>query len=138
MCLYPATKQNGVAERTNRTLKEHTRAMLLAAEARPFLWAEAVKCAAYLLKLCPKGGRKCTPFEAFHGHTPSIHHLRTWGCLCYVHTEKHQTSALGPKAAAGIFLGYEPQNPISYRVLVAGKKVVTSRKVTFIEGTVGS
>jgi hypothetical protein len=112
--------------------------MLLSAEARPSLWAEAVKCDAYLLNLCPKAGRKCTPFEEFHGHVPVIYHLRTWGCLCYVHTEKHQTTALGPKAAAGILLGYEPQSPISYRVLQAARKVVTSRKVTFIEGTLGS
>jgi transposase InsO family protein len=46
-CAY-TPRQNGVAERTNRTLKENTRAMLLAADVRPFLWAEAGKCAAYL------------------------------------------------------------------------------------------
>jgi hypothetical protein len=55
----------------------------------------------------------CTPYEAFHGKVPGVHNLRTWGCLVYVHLEKQHTTTLGPKAEAGILVGYEAYEPIS-------------------------
>jgi hypothetical protein len=76
----------------------------------------------------------CTPYEAFHNKVHGVHHLRAWGCLVYVHIEKQHTTTLGPKAEAGILVGYEPHEPVSYRVLVNGGRVQTTKKLTFVEG----
>lgn len=46
-------QQNGVAERTNRTLVEMARTMILEANLPKSLWAEAVNTAAFLRNRCP-------------------------------------------------------------------------------------
>ncbi|CAG8720567.1 1889_t:CDS:1, partial [Acaulospora colombiana] len=48
-----------------------------------------------------------SPFELFYGKTPSVKHLRTWGCLAYVHLQKDQRhGTFGARAKRCIFLRY--------------------------------
>ncbi|CAD7000953.1 unnamed protein product [Ceratitis capitata] len=75
-------QQNGVAERFNRTLIEMARCMIVSSAADESLWAEAVNFAAYLRNRAPtKAVNNITPFEAFHGYTPAVGHLREFGSL---------------------------------------------------------
>ena len=79
-------EQNGVAERTNRTIVEKAHCMLHAREMQPHFWAEAVSTAVYLKNRSPtKALSNITPEEAWTGKKPSIAHLRSFGCKAYMH-----------------------------------------------------
>lgn len=100
--------QNGVAERLNRTLVTKARAMLVAAELPSQLWGEAVYTACYLNNLTPtdtKAGRK-SPEELWTGRIPDLGHLRTFGCIVFVHVPIAKREKLDKTSFKGIFVGY--------------------------------
>ena len=70
-------------------------------------WAEAVNTSVYLLNRLPtKALQDMTPYEAWCGNKPSIHHLRIFGCIFYYQVPKTKRSKLDNKAHKGIFMGY--------------------------------
>lgn len=74
-------EQNGIAERTNRTIIEAARTMLLDAELPKEFWAEAMSTAMYLRNRCVnKATGNKTPEELWTGRKPSIRHIRIFGC----------------------------------------------------------
>ena len=100
-------EQNGVAERTNRELLEKARTMMAATNIPNTFWAEAIANAAYTRNRSPTSAlQNMTPFEAWWGHTPSVKHLRTFGCLAYVHIAMGKRQKLDSKTDKCIFLGY--------------------------------
>ena len=78
--------QDGVAERSNRTIVSRGRTMLLAAPGLPkALWGEAIATSIYLTnrsptKALPKGK---TPHEMLYGTVPRYRHIKTFGCAAY-------------------------------------------------------
>jgi len=60
-------KQNGVAERRNRTLMNLVRSMLSNSELPLFLWSEALKIVVYVLNRVPSKVVPKTPFELWNG-----------------------------------------------------------------------
>ncbi|GJX63996.1 putative ribonuclease H-like domain-containing protein [Tanacetum coccineum] len=74
-------QQNGVAERRNRTLIEAARTMLADSKLPTTFWAEAVNTACYVQNrvLVVKPYNK-TPYELFHGRTPTLSFMRPFGC----------------------------------------------------------
>lgn len=60
-------KQNGMAERANRTIVEKARCMLYEAGLPKSFWAEAVSTAIYSINRSPTKGHKVTPEEAWTG-----------------------------------------------------------------------
>nr|GEU74546.1 hypothetical protein [Tanacetum cinerariifolium] len=76
------SQQNGIAERKNRTLIEAARTMLADSLLPIPFWAEAVNTACYVQNwvLVTKPHNK-TPYELFHGRTPSIGFMRPLGYL---------------------------------------------------------
>lgn len=128
-------QQNGVAERLNRTLVESARCLLLHAKRSSNLWGEAIHTANYLknrkISAATDGQ---TPYELFYGRPPSLHHLRVWGCDCYVIPPNTRLAKFDPRSALHIFVGYSDQSK-AYRVYdPVGKKVVRARNVLFDEG----
>ena len=124
---------NGVAERLNRTLVEMTRAMLLDAKLSHEFWAEAVSTAAYLRNRCPTTAVQTTPHEAWHGHKPSVKHLKVFGCTAYVHIPKDERGKLDSKTRKCILLGYGSVQK-GYKVFEQlTRKVSYSRNVKFSE-----
>jgi transposase InsO family protein len=78
-------QQNGVVERRNGMVVETARSLLKAKGLPGWFWGEAVLTAVYLLNRAPtKSVEGMTPFEAWYGKKPAVHHLRTFGCLVYV------------------------------------------------------
>nr|GEV22103.1 ribonuclease H-like domain, reverse transcriptase, RNA-dependent DNA polymerase [Tanacetum cinerariifolium] len=73
-------QQNGVAEK-NRTLIEAARTILADLKLPTTFWAEAVNTACYVQNrvLVIKPHNK-TPYELFHGRTPSLSFMRPFGC----------------------------------------------------------
>jgi hypothetical protein len=71
-----------------------------------------------------------TPFEAWHGRKPMVHHLRTFGCIVYVRNTTSHLKKLENRGRKMIFIGYEGDSkayrvydPIMMRVHVTRDKV---------------
>ncbi|GJR62354.1 ribonuclease H-like domain-containing protein [Tanacetum coccineum] len=76
------SSKNGVTERRNRTLIEAARTMLADFMLPTTFWAEAVNTACYVQNrvLVVKPHNK-TPYELFHGRTPTLSFMRPFRCL---------------------------------------------------------
>ena len=83
ICPY-TSKQNGVAERANRTIIERVRCMLINSGLNHQFCAEAANTACFLINRVPCRKEKCSPERKWIGRRPSIKFLR----VCYgVHSD---------------------------------------------------
>ncbi|KAG8479389.1 hypothetical protein CXB51_029761 [Gossypium anomalum] len=96
--------------------------------------AEAVNTAVYVQNRLPtKVLEQRTPFEARFGFTPSLTHLRIFGCLCYSQVPAVKRSKLDKRVQVGILVGYSSEKK-GYRILDPSmNKVFVSRDVVFNE-----
>ena len=128
-------KQNGLAERMNRTLLERVRCMLFHAKLPKSFWGEAVSRATYVINRSPSASIEFkTPYERWPGHKPSFDHLRVFGCLAYAHIKQGK---LEPRAKKCLFIGY-PTGVKGYKLWnleTEGPKTIVTRNVTFDEGS---
>ncbi|GJW74446.1 putative ribonuclease H-like domain-containing protein [Tanacetum coccineum] len=129
-------QQNGVAERRNRTLIEAARTMLADSKLPTTFWAEAVNTACYVQNrvLVVKPHNK-TPYEIFHGRTPTLSFMRPFGYLVTFFTLDKLGKFEG-KIDEGFFVGYSLNSSgpdwlfdidaltriINYELIVAGTK----------------
>ncbi|XP_057250611.1 uncharacterized protein LOC130591346 [Beta vulgaris subsp. vulgaris] len=68
-----------------------------------------------------------------YGVPPSLSHLKTFGCLCYVSTHKHKRSEFNDRAKPCVFLGYSDSQK-GYKVLdLDSNKLAVTRDVYFHE-----
>nr|GEU93614.1 ribonuclease H-like domain-containing protein [Tanacetum cinerariifolium] len=84
-------QQNGVAERRNMTLIEAAKTMLANFKLPTTFWAEAFNTACYVQNrvLVVKPHNK-TPYENFHGRTPTLSFMRPFGCpVTILNTKDH-------------------------------------------------
>src|SRR5579859_788977 len=127
-------QQNGVVERRNQTIVGMARSMMKAKGMPAAFWGEAVSTAVFILNRSPtKTLQGITPFEAWHGHKPSVTFLRTFGCIGHVKVTKPGLGKLEDRSTRMVFLGYE-QGSKAYRLYdPIGGKVVVSRDVVFDE-----
>ena len=68
-------KQNGVAERRNRTLKDMIRSMMSRSNLPKYLWGEAIKTANYILNRVPGKSIPKTSFKLWISRKPSLTHF---------------------------------------------------------------
>ncbi|GKA88187.1 retrovirus-related pol polyprotein from transposon TNT 1-94 [Tanacetum coccineum] len=100
-------KQNGVAERKNRTLIEAARTMLSGSVFSKQYWTEAVATACYTQNISTIVKRHLkTPYEIFRKRIPNINFLHVFGCLVYIHNHKDHLGKFDEKADDGYLLGY--------------------------------
>jgi transposase InsO family protein len=79
-------QQNNIIEHWNGTVVATARSMLKAKGLPGWFWGEGVNAAVYVLNRCStKSVDGMTPFEAWHGRRLTVHHLRMFGCIVYVH-----------------------------------------------------
>ena len=130
--------QNGVSERLNRTLITMARCMLMHARLPLRFWDAAVSTASYLRNRLPHSNNSITPFELLNGFTPTVSHVRVWGCLCYVLINEKDPSRykLSPTSYKRIFIGY-CESVTQYQVYMPSKagrnKIIVSANVRFVE-----
>nr|GFA25587.1 hypothetical protein [Tanacetum cinerariifolium] len=98
-------KQNGVAERRNRTLVEAARTMLTFANLPSFLWAEAIATACFTQNrsIIHKHFDK-TPYELFNKRKPNIKFFRVFGCRCYLLNDYEDVGKLKAMGDIGVFI----------------------------------
>lgn len=100
-------RQNGVAERMNRTILERARSMRLHAGLPKQFWAHAVDTAVYLINRGPSVPLNCgLPEEAWTGKEVNLSHLRVFGCIAYMHIELAERGKLDAKSRKCVFIGY--------------------------------
>ena len=123
-------KQNGVAERKNRTILDMVRSMMKSKNMPKEFWAEAVQCAIYIQNRCPHArlnGK--TPQEVWSGQKPSVSHLKVFGSVAYAHVPSQQRTKLEDKCKKYVFIGYDEMTK-AYKLLdPINQKVIVSRDV---------
>ncbi|GKA73866.1 ribonuclease H-like domain-containing protein [Tanacetum coccineum] len=104
-------QQNGVAERRNRTLIKDARTMLADSKLLTTFWAKAVNTACYVQNrvLVVKPHNK-TPYELFHGRTPTLSFMRPFGCPVTILNTIDHLGKFDGKADEGFFVGYSLNN----------------------------
>lgn len=103
-------EQNGCAERSNRTVVEAARTMLLAKNLPKILWAEAVNTAVLVLNHTGPGCvEEKSPYELFTGKSSNLKILHVFRIGCYVHIPKEQRKKLDAKGQRGILVGYSTE-----------------------------
>lgn len=101
-------QQNGVVERRNRTVVAMARSFLKRMKMPSNFWGEAVRHSVYILNMLPTRaltGR--TPYEAWNGKKPSLHHVKVFGCLAHVKVQGVHTRKLDDRSRVVIYLGSE-------------------------------
>ncbi|GJX61709.1 ribonuclease H-like domain-containing protein [Tanacetum coccineum] len=129
-------QQNGVAERRNRTLIEAARTMLADSKLPTTFWAEAVNTACYVQNrvLVVKPHNK-TPYELFHGRTPTLSFMRPFGCHVTILNTIYHLGKFDGKADEGFFVGYS-LNSKAFRVFNSRTRIVEENlHIRFSEST---
>ncbi|PIL25828.1 transcription factor [Ganoderma sinense ZZ0214-1] len=121
---------NGVSERANRTLAEHSRAMLIDSGLPQYLWSYALLHATWLKnRTSTRALDGKTPYEARYGTQPDLRGLKPFGAKCWVRLE--HAPKMQPKAVEGRFVGYAV-NEHGYYIYWPGRnKVSVERNVRF-------
>ena len=125
---------NAIAERVNRTMVEGARAMLIQADLPLCLWPYAIKHVMYVRNRVPHTATGATPYSLMTGKTPSLKHVRVFGCAAYV-LRLPEGSKLESRALEGVYL--ETLDHGIFKVLIIDEDgipcVKESRHVTFDE-----
>ncbi|GJZ77645.1 putative ribonuclease H-like domain-containing protein [Tanacetum coccineum] len=118
------SQQNGVAEMRNRILIEAARTMLADSKLPTTFWAEAVNTACYVQNrvLVVKPHNK-TPYELFHGRTPTLSFMRPFGCPVTILNTIDYLGKFDGKADEGFFVGYSLNSKV-FRVFNSRTRIV--------------
>jgi hypothetical protein len=111
-----AHQHNGKAERTNRSLTNTVRSLLLQARFPDYMWAEAMQLACHLHNIEYRKKTQNTPHFMFLGSVPDVSALRVFGCQVYYRVPEELRKKLDPRSKPGFYLGPEP-NSKGHRVL---------------------
>nr|GEW58897.1 putative ribonuclease H-like domain-containing protein [Tanacetum cinerariifolium] len=127
-------KQNGIAERKNRTLIEAARTLLADSLLPIPFWAEAVNTAFYVqnMVLVTKLHNK-TPYELLHGRLPSIGFMRPFGCPVTILNTLDPLGKFQGKVDEGFLVGYSVCSK-AFRVFNSRNRIVQETlHVNFME-----
>ncbi|GJY76756.1 putative ribonuclease H-like domain-containing protein [Tanacetum coccineum] len=121
--------------RRNKTLIKAARTML-ADKLPTTFWAEAVNTACYVQNrvLVVKPHNK-TPYELFHGRTPTLSFMRPFGCPVIILNTIDHLGKFDGKADEGFFVGYS-LNSKAFRVFNSRTRIVEENlHIRFSEST---
>ncbi|MBW0538338.1 hypothetical protein O181_078053 [Austropuccinia psidii MF-1] len=129
--------QAGKIERTNRTIAEAARSMLIDSGVDVSLWPYAFRQAVWVFNCIVHGMAVKTPYELVTGRKPSLDVLRVFGCKGYVHNLTHKKD-LSPKARELVHLGVAENSKGWVFWDAMSKQVVRSASVVFDEDGAGT
>ncbi|GJR89370.1 putative ribonuclease H-like domain-containing protein [Tanacetum coccineum] len=120
----------------NRTLIEAARTMLADSKLLTAFLAKAINTACYVQNrvLVVKPHNK-TPYELFHGRTPTLSFMRPFGCLISILNTIDHLGKFDGKADEGFFVGYS-LNSNAFRVFNSRTRIVEENlHIRFSEST---
>ncbi|GJY87310.1 retrovirus-related pol polyprotein from transposon TNT 1-94 [Tanacetum coccineum] len=127
-------KQNGVAERKNKTLIEAARTMLNGSVLSKNFWTEAVRIACYTQNksiIIKRHDR--TPYETFRERIPYINYFHVFRCPVFIHNYKDHLGKFDVKVDDGYFLRYS-FNSKAFKVFnIRRQQIEDTYHVTFDE-----
>jgi hypothetical protein len=104
-------EQNGIAERYNRTILSHARAVISAKRIPLKLWPWIFESIGYIINRVYSKPINKTPYEALLGSKPDISNIRILGSLIYrLIPKERRGSKLEPLTESGILIGYKSTN----------------------------
>jgi hypothetical protein len=109
--------------------------MLLATNLGEELWPLAVEAANYVQIRSPHKSTRDnqTPYSLIRGNTPSIAHLRIFGCACYPILDLDARQKNKSNVVKGVFVGYDHLS-VAYKVYFPDRgKLRAYRDVIFNE-----
>lgn len=119
-----APQQDGVAERSWRTVTEMASCMMVESGLEPELWGEAMSTAVYIINRVPSGViGGSTPYKMLFGEEASLDH-RVFGSRAYVQVEDRDRTKMEAKARPGILVGYDEHNTSCYKIYIPEFKAV--------------
>ncbi|MBW0461669.1 hypothetical protein O181_001384 [Austropuccinia psidii MF-1] len=125
--------QNGRIERTNRTISEMARTMLIASNLPTFLLPWAFRHATWIYNRSLHCDKEKTPFEILGKKKPSLEPLRVFGAKSFIHNHNARKD-LTSRAIIGYHLGLAEDSK-GWLFWVPGKKMVMkAASVKFDEG----
>ena len=95
--------------------------MLLTADLTESYWEEARKTACYLYNHSPSAhaeNNPISPYEQYYGNPPHLSHLKVFGSRCYPTNLVRDKSNHEAKAWEGIFVGYQEQQPVGWKIFI--------------------
>jgi hypothetical protein len=133
-------EQNGVAERTGRTLLDMARATILEGNIPDCLWPEVILAMGHTKNCRPTSALNgLSPYEKRHGKSPKISHLRVLGSTVYVFIHEDERSSKSAKfearAQKGMLVGYDGHT--IYRVYLENpERIIRVKDLRVVEDTV--
>ncbi|GJY04061.1 putative ribonuclease H-like domain-containing protein [Tanacetum coccineum] len=129
-------QQRRVVERRNRTLIEAARTMLTDSKLRTTFWAEAINIACYVQnRMSVVKPHKKTPYEPFHGRTPTLSFMRPFRCSVTILNTIDHLGKFDSKDDKGFFVGYS-LNSKAFRVFNSRTRIVEENlHIRFSEST---
>ena len=127
-------QQNGLAERQNQTPIGMARCVLIESQLPYENWTHAIRYSAHTLNRLPTRSLNWkTPYEKWMGRTPTVGHLRPFGCIAYAHVDTQLRASLHPTSAKCIFLGYTERQKAFVLQRIDNQKILVNRNVVFDE-----
>lgn len=101
-----ASSQNGLIERSNRTLKERIRCLLYSARLGTEFWVDALLHSVWLYNHTYHTAIKKTPYECYTNKRSLLDDLLTFGSKIIAKKPGTRSTTVDPFRYEGIFLGY--------------------------------
>lgn len=122
-------QQNGGVERTNRSLQEMARAMIMDSKLGYQIWGEALTTSAYIMNRIVRKGLGMTPYEKVTGRAPDVRHLVPFGTEVHIRINDTRTNKFDSKTEEAYVVGFTDRSN-TYRVLTKNdKKVKTTSDI---------
>ena len=126
--------QNGTAERSNRSIEDKSRCLLVESRLPLTFWNFSMMAAAYLLNITPSRVISyVSPWSVWYNITPNYNRIHPFGCEVYAHIPSHYRSKLQANGVRGIFLGYPTQHAGYLVYHIENQTVVVAKDVKFVD-----
>ena len=121
-------QQNGMAERTYRTIFADARAMLNTSPLSNDYYPLAITHAVMLRNLIQKGNRKMSAYELLTGNNPKeiLSKLHIFGAKVYLHKSGNEVTKMEENSSIGIYIGYDIKSKSHKIFNPITKKITTS------------